>query len=75
VGASAIHVQHTDASAHAVYVDVSFGDFGGWNVSAILDGRVVEVRNCYDWHRVERMAARMESELRLVAPGSDLGPR
>jgi hypothetical protein len=38
---------------------------GGWNVTAIVDDKVVATRHCHDWHRVERTRRLLESELEI----------
>jgi hypothetical protein len=35
-------------------VHVTCDPHGGWQVDALVDGRVVATRHCSDWHRVER---------------------
>lgn len=35
-------------------VRVTNDPHGGWQVDAVVDGRVVATRHCDDWHRVER---------------------
>ena len=39
----------------ALDVQVSCDPRGGWQVDALVDGRVVATRHCDDWHRVERV--------------------
>jgi hypothetical protein len=36
-------------------VHVTCDPRGGWQVDALIDGRVVATRHCDDWHRVERV--------------------
>lgn len=38
---------------------------GGWDVTAIVDDKVVATRHCHDWHRVERTQRLLESELEI----------
>jgi hypothetical protein len=35
-------------------VHVTCDPRGGWQVDALVDGRIVASRHCNDWHRVER---------------------
>ena len=35
-------------------VHVTCDPHGGWQIDALIDGRVVATRHCSDWHRVER---------------------
>ena len=37
------------------HVNVTRDPHGGWQVDALVDGRVVATRHCDDWHRVERV--------------------
>ena len=39
---------------------------GGWQITAMLDGRVLAAQWCDDWHRVERI--RQLFALRLAPP-------
>jgi len=48
-------------------VQVSLAVNEGWNVTVTLDGRVVTVRHCHDWHNVERARECWESELHARA--------
>jgi hypothetical protein len=45
-------------------VQVTSDPHGGWQVDALVDGRVVATRHCDDWHRVERVR-RTLAEARL----------
>jgi len=62
-----IAVARSDSRSQGSQVRVSLGVHDGWDIVATRDGRVVEVRHCRDWHRVERTRRRMESELQRPA--------
>ena len=51
-------------------VEVTPGPNGGWNVTAISDGRVIVMRHSADWHRAERAREWMESEFRTHGAGA-----
>jgi hypothetical protein len=70
----ALDVMELDESGHTGRVDISASERGGWNVTATLDGRVMAIRHCGDWHRVERACIRMESELQSYARPGDATP-
>lgn len=71
----ALDVVQPDTPPHSGRVDVSASECGGWNVTATLDGRLLAIRHCDDWHRVERARAWMESKLQSHARLSDTMPR
>lgn len=58
-----------DPQARTGKVEISLGSNGGWNVTARVDGRVVVMRHCTDWHRAERAREWMESAFQ--AHGAD----
>jgi hypothetical protein len=62
-----VAVARSNGRSQGTQVRVSLGVHDGWDVAAMRDGRVVEVRHCQDWHRVERTRRRMESELQRPA--------
>jgi hypothetical protein len=41
---------------------------GGWDVTALLDDRVVATRHCTDWHRAERARRQLEFMLHVRLP-------
>jgi hypothetical protein len=42
---------------------------GGWDVTAVHDGRVVVTRHCADWHRAERARRLLTFELQTHRGG------
>jgi hypothetical protein len=44
-----------EQSQTAPEVHVTWDPHGGWQVDALVDGRIVATRHCDDWHRVERV--------------------
>lgn len=44
-----------DARVDSTNAQVSLAVHRGWNVTATVDGRVIAVYHCDDWHRVERL--------------------
>jgi hypothetical protein len=51
----------------APIVHVTCDPHGGWQVDALLDGRIIASRHCSDWHRVER-ARRALAQARPLEP-------
>jgi hypothetical protein len=51
-----------DSQTHVTYVQVSLAACRGWDVTATVEGRVVAVRHCRDWHRVEHVRSQLRSE-------------
>ena len=56
----------TPKATHEVDVAVTRVPSGGWQVTAMLDGRVLAAHWCDDWHRVERL--RRDFAIRLAPP-------
>lgn len=48
---------------HTGKFSVTLADGAGWDLVAELDDHIVAVQHCRDWHRVERLMARIEAEL------------
>ena len=48
---------------HAASCQIVLTREGGWNVSMEFDNRVVFIGHCSDWHRVERLCARLASQV------------
>jgi hypothetical protein len=43
-------------------IRVSLAADKGWDVTATVDARVVAVRHCTDWHRVEHLCSHLRNE-------------
>lgn len=62
---SAAGTKHHDAGLlRSIEVHVARAHGGGWNVIVTQDGRILEIRHCDDWHRVERTFLRMSGDHR-----------
>jgi hypothetical protein len=48
---------------HTGKFSITLADGAGWDLVAELDDRIVTMQHCSDWHRVERLMARIEAEL------------
>ena len=48
---------------HTARCQIVLTSEGGWNVSMEFDNRVVFIEHCSDWHRVERLCARLASQI------------
>ena len=72
-----VTVPALDPHGHTARVEICGRDAGGWDVTASLDGRVVAIRHCCEWHRAERTRAVMTGELlalaRAVEPVASVG--
>jgi hypothetical protein len=44
-------------------IEVHVCNDGGWDVTAVVEDKIVAIRHCDDWHRVERTRSRFASEL------------
>lgn len=51
-------------------VQLSLAACRGWNVTAMIEGRVVAVRHCRDWHRVEHVCWQLRNEPLSLQPSS-----
>jgi hypothetical protein len=60
----------TCEDGHAACCQVVLTREGGWNVSMEFDDRIVFIGHCSDWHRVERLCARLESQIWTTEPHS-----
>jgi hypothetical protein len=43
-------------------VRVSLAAHRGWDVTTTVDGRVIAVHHCNDWHRVEYLCSQLREE-------------
>lgn len=55
--------------AHTGRFSITLADGGGWDLVAELDDQIVAIQHCRDWHRVERLMARIEAELSHTLAG------
>ena len=51
-----------DSRTQVTNVQVSLAACRGWNVTATVEGRVVAVRHCRDWHLVEHVCSQLRNE-------------
>jgi hypothetical protein len=54
---------------HTGKFSITLADGAGWDLVAELDDRIVTMQHCSDWHRVERLMARIEAELSHTPAG------
>lgn len=52
-----------ESGGEGARVVVCIADHHGWDIRVELDGRLVAVEHCGDWHRVERRRTRLEGQL------------
>lgn len=59
---------------HTGRLCISLADPAGWNVRVEIDHRVVLHEHCSDWHRVERLHARVAQTCPNVCTDRARGP-
>jgi hypothetical protein len=53
-------------AGHAGKLHVTLSEANGWDVCVKLDDHIITQAHCGDWHRVERLRARVEAQLRAT---------
>jgi len=43
------------------HIDIRAADDGGWDVCLVVEGHALPAGHCSDWHRAERLCARLEA--------------